>query len=51
MSTPAKAFRPALIGWPTEQCQLWSDAIIHQIHMRVLNHIRTLAEQDIAKES
>jgi hypothetical protein len=32
--------------WPAEYWRLWSDAIIHRIHMRVLNHIRTLAEQD-----
>jgi Polyketide cyclase / dehydrase and lipid transport len=32
--------------WPTEYWRWWSDAIIHRIHLRVLNHIRTLAEQD-----
>ncbi len=32
--------------WPAEYWRWWSDAIIHRIHMRVLNHIRTLAEQD-----
>ena len=30
--------------WPAEYWRWWSDAIIHRIHMRVLNHIRTLAE-------
>lgn len=34
--------------WPAQYWRLWSDAIIHRIHMRVLNHIRTLAEQDAA---
>jgi hypothetical protein len=31
--------------WPEYYWRLWSDAIIHRIHMRVLNHIRTLSEQ------
>jgi hypothetical protein len=30
--------------WPAEYWRWWSDAIIRRIHMRVLNHIRTLAE-------
>lgn len=32
--------------WPAEYWRWWSDAIIHRIHMRVLNHIRTLSEAD-----
>ncbi len=32
--------------WPAEYWRLWSDAIIHRIHLRVLTHIRTLAEKD-----
>ena len=32
--------------WPADYWQLWSDAIIHRIHLRVLRHIKTLAEQD-----
>jgi hypothetical protein len=32
--------------WPAEYWRWWSDAIIHRIHLRVLNHIRTLAESD-----
>ncbi len=32
--------------WPARYWSWWSMAIIHQIHMRVLNHIRTLAESD-----
>lgn len=32
--------------WPAEYWRWWSDAIIHRIHLRVLNHIRTLAEKD-----
>ena len=30
--------------WPAEYWRWWSDAIIHRIHMRVLTHIRNLAE-------
>ena len=30
--------------WPQFYWQLWSDAIIHRIHLRVLNHIKGLAE-------
>ncbi len=32
--------------WPAEYWRWWSDAIIHRIHARVLNHIRTLAEAE-----
>lgn len=32
--------------WPAEYWRWWSDAIIHRIHLRVLTHIRTLAEAD-----
>jgi hypothetical protein len=30
--------------WPDVYWRLWSDAIIHRIHLRVLNHIRGLSE-------
>lgn len=30
--------------WPAEYWRLWSDAIIHRIHMRVLSHIKKLSE-------
>ncbi len=30
--------------WPAGYWRLWSDALIHQIHRRVLNHIKRLAE-------
>ena len=30
--------------WPAAYWRLWSDYIIHKIHMRVLEHIRTQAE-------
>ncbi len=30
--------------WPAAYWQLWSDAIIHRIHLRVLTHIKTLSE-------
>jgi hypothetical protein len=31
--------------WPAQYWRWWSDAIIHRIHLRVLQHIRVLAEQ------
>ncbi len=31
--------------WPAAYWRLWSDPIIHQIHMRVLTHIREQAER------
>lgn len=31
--------------WPATYWQLWSDAIIHRIHLRVLNHIKQLSEE------
>lgn len=31
--------------WPASYWRLWSDAIIHRIHMRVLEHIRREAER------
>lgn len=34
--------------WPAGYWQLWSDFIIHRIHLRVLGHIKSLAEQDAA---
>lgn len=35
--------------WPQEYWGLWSDAIIHQVHLRVLNHIRKCAREKSAK--
>jgi hypothetical protein len=32
--------------WPAEYWRWWSDAIIHRIHLRVLTHIRNLAQED-----
>lgn len=32
--------------WPAGYWQAWSDFMIHQIHLRVLRHIKTLAESD-----
>ena len=32
--------------WPAKYWRWWSDAIIHRIHLRVLNHVRMLAEQE-----
>lgn len=34
--------------WPANYWQLWSDTIIHEIHLRVLRHIKRLAERDAA---
>jgi len=33
--------------WPAAYWRLWSDAIIHRIHLRVLNHIRDEAENRV----
>ncbi|MEA2338179.1 MAG: hypothetical protein QOE82_2186 [Thermoanaerobaculia bacterium] len=30
--------------WPAQYWRLWSDAIIHRIHLRVLRHIKVLSE-------
>ena len=30
--------------WPASYWQLWSDAIIHRIHLRVLRHVKQLSE-------
>jgi hypothetical protein len=30
--------------WPAQYWRWWSEAIIHRIHLRVLNHIRNLSE-------
>ena len=35
--------------WPSAYWQLWSDFIIHHIHLRVLNHIKTISESQHAK--
>ena len=32
--------------WPAAYWRLWSDAVVHHIHRRVLNHIRALAESE-----
>ena len=32
--------------WPSAYWQLWSDLIIHRIHLRVLNHIKNLSEHE-----
>ena len=34
--------------WPAAYWQLWSDFIIHRIHLRVLNHVKALSESDAA---
>jgi hypothetical protein len=36
--------------WPAEYWRLWSDFIIHRIHLRVLRHIQAVAEQRIASK-
>jgi hypothetical protein len=32
--------------WPADYWQVWSDHIIHTIHLRVLNHVKRLSEAD-----
>lgn len=32
--------------WPAEYWRWWSDSIVHRIHLRVLNHVRMLAEEE-----
>ncbi len=32
--------------WPSRYWQLWSDALIHRIHLRVLRHVKELAEAE-----
>ncbi|MCU1286358.1 MAG: hypothetical protein JWO13_2708 [Acidobacteriales bacterium] len=31
--------------WPTPYWRIWSDFIIHRIHLRVLNHVKSLSEK------
>jgi hypothetical protein len=31
--------------WPSRYWQIWSDLVIHRIHLRVLDHIKNLSEQ------
>ncbi len=35
--------------WPSQYWQLWSDLVIHHIHLRVLNHIKNLSERGDAE--
>jgi len=37
--------------WPGMYWRLWTDAIIHSIHNRVFNHVKTLAETDVSQTS
>jgi hypothetical protein len=32
--------------WPVAYWRLWSDAIVHQIHLRVFRHIKHQAEME-----
>jgi hypothetical protein len=34
--------------WPTSYWRLWSDYLIHRIHLRVLNHVKRLSEMEIS---
>jgi hypothetical protein len=36
--------------WPGMYWRLWTDAIIHAIHNRVFNHVKTLAEADVQRD-
>jgi hypothetical protein len=52
--TPLADGRTLIVGtswyqhglWPAEYWRWWSDAVVHHIHKRVLEHIRTLSEQN-----
>jgi len=35
--------------WPQAYWQLWSDAVIHRIHMRVLRHVKARSEADAGR--
>lgn len=35
--------------WPASYWKLWSDYIIHKIHMRVLRHVQSLAESEAVR--
>ena len=35
--------------WPAGYWRVWADLLIHRIHLRVLNHIKVLAESDYPK--
>lgn len=37
--------------WPVWYWQAWSDYIIHKIHLRVLRHVKALAEQPSMRDS
>lgn len=37
--------------WPAAYWHIWSDHIIHRIHLRVLNHIKEAAEQSQAVDA
>ena len=32
--------------WPESYWRAWSDGIVHRIHMRVLRHVKRLAEEE-----
>ncbi len=34
--------------WPGSYWRLWTDAILHQIHLRVFRQVKALAEADAA---
>ncbi len=37
--------------WPASYWRLWSDAIVHDIHYRVLEHIKNISERDSEKRA
>jgi hypothetical protein len=37
--------------WPGPYWRLWSDAIVHRIHLRVLNHIKSVSESMVSQRS
>jgi len=51
LPTPLPGGRTRLQGttwyrrmWPAGYWRLWCDAVVHRIHLRVLRHIKRLAE-------
>jgi hypothetical protein len=37
--------------WPSSYWRLWSDFIIHRIHLRVLNHVKDLSEKPASQNN
>lgn len=37
--------------WPGADWRIWTDTIVHQIHLRVFHHVKELAERDALAQS